>query len=244
MIIISCFKNDTEPVEKLLSAMEAEFPEISSLYYVINSKANDTISDLDLVLFRGRKYLVETMEDLHFRISPKSFFQTNSQQSYQLYRIVREYADLKGTEIVYDLYTGTGTIALFLARHCSKVVGIDFIDEAIADAERNSEANQIKNTEFIAGDIKDLLNNQLILDHGKPDLVITDPPRNGMHKDVVQALINITPAKIIYVSCNPATQARDIKMLSSHYDVVKCRPVDMFPHTLHVENIVLMKRKP
>lgn len=242
MVIISFYRDDPESVENLLSALASQFPEITSLYYVINNKANDTIGDLELVLFKGKECLEEVMEGLRFRISPKSFSQTNTQQAYQLYRIAREYAGLTGTETVYDLYTGTGTIALFLAKYCEKVVGIDCIDEAIADAGRNAEINHRKNIEFIAGDIKDLLNETFILNHGRPDVIVTDPPRTGMHKDVVQSLMNISPRRIVYISCNPATQARDIQILSPLYDVVRSQPVDMFPHTAHVENVALLER--
>lgn len=243
MVIVTLYRKDIEPVEKLLSALASQFPEITSLYYVINSKANDTIHDLDLILYKGQEYLEEIMEDLHFRISPKSFFQTNSIQTYQLYRIVREYAGLTGKETVYDLYTGTGTIALFLAKHCKKTVGIDYVDDAIADAVRNAEANHLKNTGFVSGDIKNLLHESFVENHGRPDVVITDPPRTGMHKDVVQSLLSISPRRIVYVSCNPATQARDIQILSSQYHVAKSKPLDMFPHTAHVENVALLERK-
>lgn len=243
MVIVSLYKEDIKPVEKLLSALASQFPEISSLCYVINNKANDTIHDLDIIPFIGKEYLEEIMEDLHFRISPKSFFQTNTIQTYQLYRIVREYAGLTGKETVYDLYAGTGTIALYLARHCAAVVGIDYVDDAIADAVRNSEANHLNNTKFFTGDIKNLLRESFVLNHGRPDVVITDPPRTGMHKDVVQFLLSMLPQRIVYVSCNTATQARDIQILSSQYHVVKSQPVDMFPHTAHVENVALLERK-
>ncbi|MBN1157743.1 MAG: 23S rRNA (uracil(1939)-C(5))-methyltransferase RlmD [Bacteroidales bacterium] len=242
MVIMSFFRNEPEAIEGLLSAIALRFPAIASLYYVINSKANDTITDLKPVFFRGKRYLEEVMGDLRFRISPKSFFQTNTGQAYELYRVVREYAGLSGKETVYDLYTGTGTIALFLAKHCKKVVGIDYIEEAIADAERNAEVNLLRNTEFAAGDIKDLLNDAFIKDHGPPDVIIADPPRTGMHKDVVSAIMKLAPQRIVYVSCNPATQARDIRMLSGMYHAVRSQPVDMFPHTAHVENVVLLDK--
>jgi 23S rRNA (uracil1939-C5)-methyltransferase len=244
MVIFSFFKEESEIIEKLLHAVAGQFPQIASLMYVINPKANDTLNDLEIKLFSGQDHLSEKMEDLIFRISPKSFFQTNTEQAYRLYCIVRDFAGLGGTDTVYDLYTGTGTIALFLARSCHKVVGMDYIPEAILDANRNAVNNDIQNAVFLDGDIRELLNDTLMELQGRPDVIITDPPRTGMHADVIPAIIAAGPRKIVYVSCNPATQARDIQLLSSHYRVLKVQPVDMFPHTQHVENVALLEAIP
>lgn len=244
MVIFSFFRPDTEVIDKLLNAVALEFPQITALLYVINPKANDTINDLEIKLFKGSDYLIETMEDLHFRISPKSFFQTNTDQAYKLYCIARDFAGLSGTETVYDLYTGTGTIALFMAGKCKKVIGIESIPEAIEDAKQNTLLNGIVNASFFAGDILDLLTESFTLQNGHPDVVITDPPRTGMHADVIQAIITARPRRIVYVSCNPATQARDIALLSAHYKVLKTQPVDMFPFTHHVENVALLEVLP
>ena len=216
---------------------------VKSFFYVLNSKVNDTINDLDLVLFRGNDHIMEHMEGIRFKIGPKSFYQTNSEQAYELYKVAREFAQLSGHELVYDLYTGTGTIANFVASQASRVVGIEYVPEAIEDAKVNSSINGIKNTEFFAGDMKDLLTLDFMQEHGNPDVVILDPPRAGVHEDVLQALLQVGPNRIVYVSCNPATQARDIAILDAKYEVVKIQPVDMFPHTHHVENVVLMKLK-
>jgi len=240
MVIVSFHRNEPELINQLLKAIEMQFPQVVSLMYVINPKANDTINDLEVELFAGADHIVETMEDLSFRISPKSFFQTNSEQAYRLYSVVRDFAELTGTETVYDLYTGTGTIALFLARSCTRVVGLEYVNEAVVDAIKNAEINKIGNAEFFSGDIRELLNNRFVSEHGHPDIIITDPPRTGMHADVVDAILEILPSRIVYVSCNPATQARDIEMLSSRYEVVKSQPVDMFPFTHHVENVALL----
>jgi 23S rRNA (uracil1939-C5)-methyltransferase len=210
---------------------------------VINPKANDSIFDLEVKPFSGNDFIEEEMEGLKFRISPKSFFQTNSVQAYELYKVARDFAGLQGNEIVYDLYTGTGTIANFIARNAKKVIGMEYIPEAIADAKLNSEINKIANTEFFAGDIKDMLTHDFVAHHGPPDGIITDPPRAGMHEDVVRKMLEIAPEKIIYVSCNPATQARDISILSEKYSVERVRPVDMFPHTAHVESVAKLVRK-
>lgn len=241
MIVFSFFKQDHAPMENLLNAVSNNFPQVVSLMYVINPKANDTLNDLDVELFRGQGYLTEKMEDLEFRISPKSFFQTNTQQAYRLYCIAREFAGLTGEETVYDLYTGTGTIALFLARGCRKVIGLEFVSEAVEDAKVNAQLNGIANSLFLAGDIRELLTAELMHQHGHPDVIITDPPRTGMHADVIQAIIETCAKKIVYVSCNPATQARDIQLLSTHYRLVKSQPVDMFPFTHHVENVALLE---
>jgi 23S rRNA (uracil1939-C5)-methyltransferase len=211
--------------------------------YVINGKCNDTITDLDVLLYSGKDHLVEEMEDLKFKIGPKSFYQTNSRQAFHLYSIVRDFAQLSGDDTVYDLYTGTGTIANFIARKAKKVVGIEYVAEAIEDARLNAELNGIDNVEFFAGDMKDILTEEFIGAHGTPDVIITDPPRAGMHDDVTDMMLSVEPKKIVYVSCNPATQARDLSRLSVKYDVLKVQPVDMFPHTHHVENVALLRLK-
>jgi 23S rRNA (uracil1939-C5)-methyltransferase len=240
MVIFSFFRDDHDDLEKLLIALAMQFPQITSLMYVINPKANDTLNDLDVIRFSGRDHLIESMEGLRFRISPKSFFQTNTSQAYRLYTITREFADLTGNEIVYDLYTGTGTIALFLAGNCKKAIGIENVAEAIEDANRNADLNGITNVSFFAGDIRELMNETFFIRNGYPDVLITDPPRTGMHEDVVKAILTARPRRIVYVSCNPATQARDIQLLSEHYRVLRCQPVDMFPFTHHVENVALL----
>lgn len=243
MVIITFFYDNPEERSLLLNTVKKEFPEITSLMYVINQKGNDTITDQNVILFSGRDHIKEEMEGLTFKIGPKSFYQTNSAQAYELYKVVRKFADLKGNETVYDLYTGTGTIANFVARHSNKVVGIEYVPEAIDDARINSEVNQIDNTLFFAGDIKNILNSGFIEEQGKPDVIITDPPRSGMHEDVVKAIIDAAPGRVVYVSCNPATQARDLNLMSEQYLVEKVQPVDMFPHTHHVENVVLLIKK-
>lgn len=243
MIIVVFFEDDKEKREQLLNAVKDHFPEITSLMYVINGKCNDTISDLDVHTFHGKDHLIEKMEDLQFKIGPKSFYQTNSQQAYRLYSIAREFAGLTGSETVYDLYTGTGTIANFIAKKAGKVIGIEYIPEAIEDAKINAKLNKLDNTFFFAGDMKDLLTPAFIATHGKPDVIITDPPRAGMHDDVIDTILTSAPERIVYVSCNPATQARDLNLLSVKYRISKVQPVDMFPHTHHVENIVLLALK-
>jgi 23S rRNA (uracil1939-C5)-methyltransferase len=243
MVILSFFYEDIKLREGLLSAVKKEFPEINSLLYVINSKGNDTITDQSIEMYSGREFILEQMEELKFEIGPKSFYQTNSEQACNLYKVVREFAQLQGNEIVYDLYTGTGTIANFVAKHAKKVIGIEYVPEAIEDARKNSALNNITNTVFYAGDIKSVLNNDFYLNNGFPDIIITDPPRAGMHDDVVTSINNSGAQKIIYVSCNPATQARDLALLDSKYQVTKIQPVDMFPHTHHVENVVLLKKR-
>ncbi len=241
MVILSFFRNEYQSVNKLLKALKMNFPEITSIMYVINEKANDTITDLQIKHYYGRDYIFEEMEGLKFKIGPKSFYQTNSVQAYELYKIARNFADLKGSEIVYDLYTGTGTIANFISRNTKKVIGIEYIPEAISDAKENASINNISNAYFHSGDIKVVLNSEFVKKHGKPNVVITDPPRAGMHTDVISTLLSLLPAKIVYISCNPANQARDISLLSSHYQVVKIQPVDMFPHKHHVENVILLE---
>lgn len=243
MVVVAFFYEDKPAREKLLKHLSEVFPQITSLQYVINAKKNDSISDQEVKPFSGKDCIYEEMEGLKFRISPKSFYQTNSLQAYELYKVTRDFAELKGDEIVYDLYTGTGTIANFVARKAKKVVGIEYVPVAIEDAKANSEINNIHNTEFFAGDIKDVLSNEFVEAHGKPDVIITDPPRAGMHADVVQKILDISPERIIYVSCNPATQARDIALISEKYIVEKVQPVDMFPHTAHVESVAQLIRK-
>lgn len=243
MVIAVFYLNKIEIITDLLNHIANTFPEITSLMYIVNSKANDSITDQTVIPFKGNDYLYEQMEDLKFKIGPKSFYQTNSDQAYNLYSKTREFANLTGDEIVYDLYTGTGTIANFVARKAKQVIGIEYVPEAIEDAKINSQINNISNTNFFAGDMKDLLNSDFINEHGNPDVIITDPPRAGMHKDVVDTIINAKPEKIVYVSCNPATQARDINLLDAYYKVTKVQPVDMFPHTYHVENIVLLEKR-
>ena len=243
MVIMVFYKNDKANIESLLNHLSEVFPEISSLMYIVNSKANDSISDQDVILFKGNDHIYEQMENLKFRIGPKSFYQTNSEQAYNLYSKTREFAGLTGKETVYDLYTGTGTIANFIAKEVKRVIGIEYIPEAIEDAKLNSEINNITNTAFYAGDMKDILNHEFLEVNGYPDVIISDPPRAGMHKDVVDTILKAKPEKIVYVSCNPATQARDINLLDVDYKVIKVQPVDMFPHTYHVENIVLLQRR-
>ena len=244
MLIMVFFHEDEKARVALLQHMADTFPQINSLLYIINAKANDTITDQDVHLFSGRDHIFEEMEGLKFKIGPKSFFQTNSLQAYELYKKTREMAQLTGQEIVYDLYTGTGTIANFIAHQARKVIGIEYVPEAIEDAKVNAALNNIDNTLFFAGDMKDLLNEEFMQKHGKPDVIITDPPRAGMHNKVIEAILFAAPQRIVYVSCNPATQARDVSLLTSSYKVSQVQPIDMFPHTHHVENIVLLEKNP
>jgi 23S rRNA (uracil1939-C5)-methyltransferase len=243
MVIVQFGENDPESIKVVMEFLNQKFPEITSLIYVINLKGNETFHDLDLVTFTGKDFIEEEMEGLKFRISPKSFYQTNSEQAYELYKVAREFADLKGDEVVYDLYTGTGTIANFVAKKAKQVIGIEYVEAAIEDAKLNSKLNGIANTLFYAGDMKDILNEEFIANHAKPDLIITDPPRAGMDEKVVEMLLRLEAPRIVYVSCNPATQARDVALLAEKYDVVKIQPVDMFPQTYHVENVILLSRK-
>lgn len=243
MLIVVFARPEQEKIDDLMGAIAAEFPEITSLLYVVNQKVNDTIADQEVITYRGRDYINEEMEGLQFRIGPKSFYQTNSLQAYELYKVARRMACLKPDDLVYDLYTGTGTIANFVARQVKKVVGIEYVPEAIADAKLNSEVNGIDNTIFFAGDMKDVLTDGFIAEHGRPDVMIIDPPRAGMHEDVVNVILNARPERIVYVSCNPATQARDLALMDSLYRVEEVQPVDMFPHTHHVENVVRMVRR-
>lgn len=244
MLIMVFFHEDEKARVALLQHMADTFPQINSLLYIINAKANDTITDQDVHLFSGRDHIFEEMEGLKFKIGPKSFFQTNSLQAYELYKKTREMAQLTGQEIVYDLYTGTGTIANFIAHQARKVIGIEYVPEAIEDAKVNAALNNIDNALFFAGDMKDLLNEEFMQKHGKPDVIITDPPRAGMHNKVIEAILFAAPQRIVYVSCNPATQARDVSLLTSSYKVSQVQPIDMFPHTHHVENIVLLEKNP
>lgn len=244
LMLVVVFKYEDEVLRTaLLKHIAEQFPEITSLLYVINGKCNDTITDLDVFTFKGNDYIIEEMEGLKFKIGPKSFYQTNSKQAYVLYKIARDFAMLTKNELVYDLYTGTGTIANFISHQAKQVIGIEYVPEAIEDAKYNSSLNNITNTLFFAGDMKDILTQDFINQYGRPDVIITDPPRVGMHKDVVDTILSAQPKRIVYVSCNPATQARDINLLSVKYEVCKVQPVDMFPHTQHVENVVLMKLK-
>jgi 23S rRNA (uracil1939-C5)-methyltransferase len=242
MVIMVFFHEDKKVRIALLQHIADTFPQISSLLYIINAKANDSITDQNVHAFKGNDHIFEEMEGLKFKIGPKSFFQTNSLQAYELYKKAREMAQLTGQETVYDLYTGTGTIANFIAHQARKVIGIEYVPEAIEDAKVNAALNNIDNTLFFAGDMKDLLNEEFMQKHGKPDVIITDPPRVGMHGKVIDAILYAAPQRIVYVSCNPATQARDISLLTPTYKVSRVQPVDMFPHTHHVENIVLLEK--
>ena len=242
-MVIACFAEDFPLREAFLDALSEKFPQISSLYYIINSKLNDSISDQICVLYKGDDAIYETMEGLRFKIGPKSFYQTNTLQAYNLYKVARDFAELSGNEVVYDLYTGTGTIAQFVSRMASKVVGIEYVKEAIDDANVNAAANGIENCVFYAGDMKDVLTPDFIKRNGRPDVMIVDPPRAGMHPDVVKVIMDTAPGRIVYVSCNPASQARDLAMMSDKYEIVAVQPVDMFPHTQHVENVCKLKLK-
>jgi 23S rRNA (uracil1939-C5)-methyltransferase len=243
MVILVFFYEDAEKRRELLDHIAAEFPQVTSLMYVVNSKKNDSLGDQEPVLYRGDDHLIEYLDGLKFRIGPKSFYQTNTRQALVLYQKALEFAELTGNEVVYDLYTGTGTIANFIAKHAGRVIGIEYVEEAVRDARVNSEINNIGNTRFFAGDMKDVLSEKLVAENGRPDVIITDPPRAGMHEDVVNVILMAAPEKIVYVSCNPSTQARDINLLSVDYEVKRVQPVDMFPHTHHVENVVLLKRR-
>lgn len=234
---------DKDSAMGLMKHISEEFPEITSLLYVDNQKGNDTFNDLELEVFKGNDYIFEQMDGLKFKVGAKSFYQTNTEQAFHLYSVVRDFAQLTGNELVYDLYTGTGTIANFVSRYAKHVVGIEYVPEAIEDAKVNSEINNISNTTFYAGDMKDILTESFIAENGKPDIIITDPPRAGMHPDVVNTIIQTAPHRIVYVSCNPATQARDLALLDSAYEVIAVQPVDMFPHTPHVENVVLLNKR-
>jgi len=243
MVMLQFFEEDKTKRELLLNHLAETFPEITALLYVVNQKQNDTIYDQEIICFAGRDHIFEEMEGLKFKINAKSFYQTNSEQAYELYKITRDFAGLTGEELVYDLYTGTGTIAQFVAKKAKKVVGIEAVPEAIEDAKANAINNNIENTDFFAGDMKNIFNEEFINTHGTPDIIITDPPRDGMHKDVVQQILNIAPKRVVYVSCNSATQARDLDLMQAHYKIVKTQAVDMFPQTHHVENVVLLEKR-
>lgn len=241
MVVIQFLEEQQHEREQLLDYLLAQFPQITSLQYIINNKPNDTIYDQEVICYHGRDFIYEQMEGLRFKINAKSFFQTNSTQAYELYKVTRDFAALTGEELVYDLYTGTGTIAQFVARKAKKVIGVEAVPEAIADAKENARNNQIDNVEFFVGDMKNIFNEEFIATHGTPDVIITDPPRDGMHKDVVAQILRIAPQRVVYVSCNSATQARDLALMAPMYRVVKIRPVDMFPQTYHIENVALLQ---
>lgn len=253
MVILQVTQKKMEWIEPLLQMLADKFPQLTSINYIINNKKNDTFNDLEVVTWKGNPYITELMprptgksvenDKLQFRVGPKSFYQTNSDQAYELYKIAWQLAELKGDELVYDLYTGTGTIANFVAGDAKKVIGLEYVADAIEDAKVNSRINNISNTEFFAGDIKDLLDEDFLTTHGRPDVIITDPPRGGMHEDVCNMILKAAPQRIVYVSCNPATQARDLKILSEKYEINAIQPVDMFPHTMHVENVVSLSLK-
>jgi len=243
MLIIVFWHEDKAERTALLDAILAEFPQVISLYYVINSKMNDSISDQECVLYSGQEAIYEEMEGLRFKIGPKSFYQTNTKQAYKLYSVARDFAALTGNEVVYDLYTGTGTIAQFVSAKASKVIGIEYVPEAIEDAKINAAGNNITNCEFFAGDMKDILTDAFVSEHGRPDVIILDPPRAGIHPDVAKVILNAEPERMVYVSCNPASQARDLEILCQKYEITAVRPVDMFPQTHHVENVVSLRKK-
>jgi 23S rRNA (uracil1939-C5)-methyltransferase len=243
MVIVQFGEEEKEAIGEVMAFLKDKFPTITSLLYIINTKKNETFHDLEVHTYAGQPYIEEEMEGLHFRIGPKSFYQTNSAQAYRLYQVAREFAQLSGNQVVYDLYTGTGTIANFVAGQSKQVIGVEYVEEAVKDARINSEVNGIKNTSFYSGDMKDILNEDFVKNHPSPDVVITDPPRAGMHENVVSRLNSLGASKIVYVSCNPATQARDVALLSTNYEVKAIQPVDMFPQTYHVENVVLLTKK-
>jgi len=243
MVVVQFFKDDKEKRELLLNHLATTFPDITSLQYIINEKANDTIYDQDVICYKGEDHIFEEMEGLKFKINAKSFYQTNSDQAYELYKITRDFAGLTGNELVYDLYTGTGTIAQFVAKQAKKVIGVEAVPDAITAAKENAQLNGIDNVEFYVGDMKNVFNDSFIKTHGHPEVIITDPPRDGMHKDVVNQILNISPEKIVYVSCNSATQARDLALMDAVYKVTKTQAVDMFPQTHHVENVVLLEKR-
>lgn len=241
VIMVFAFQDD-ENIEKVCDYLYSEFPEITSLVYLINNKFNDSISDLETFTYKGKEFMTESLEDKKFKIGPLSFFQTNSKQALELYRIIRDFAELKPTDIVYDLYTGTGSIAIFISVQAKKVVGVESVEAAINDAKNNAKSNNVVNTDFFAGDMVKVLTDDFVKQNGKPEIIITDPPRSGMHQNVVEQIIKISPERIVYVSCNPATQARDVSILNKYYSVVKTQAIDMFPHTQHVENVMLLKK--
>src|SRR5690606_27080570 len=243
MVIVQFGEDNPEAIEKVMSFLRETFPGITSLLYIINLKKNETFNDLEVHTYAGKDFIVERMEDLEFQIGPKSFYQTNSEQAYELYKVARDFAGLEGDEVGYDLYTGTGTIANFVAKKAKQVIGIEYVEASIEDAILNSQVNGLKNTPSYAGVMTHVFNEEFMSHHAAPDVIITDPPRAGMHEDVVNMLLNLGAPKIVYVSCNPATQARDVALLAERYEVAAIQPVDMFPHTFHVENVVLLTRK-
>ncbi|RRO17209.1 23S rRNA (uracil(1939)-C(5))-methyltransferase RlmD [Flavobacteriaceae bacterium 14752] len=243
MVLIQFYDDKPDERELILEHLKQSFPEITALLYVINQKANDTIYDQEVICYHGEEFITEVMESLKFKIDAKSFYQTNSKQAYELYKITRDFAEIQGHEVVYDLYTGTGTIAQFIAKTVKKVIGVEAVPEAIEKAKENAKTNQIDNCEFVAGDMKKVFTKAFVAKHGQPDLIITDPPREGMHKDVVKVLLDLKPQRIVYVSCNSATQARDLEILSENYKITQVKPVDMFPQTHHVENVVALELK-
>lgn len=243
MVVIQFFKEDKTKRKLLLDYIAESFPQITSLQYIINEKPNDTIYDQEVICYKGTDHIFEEMEGLKFKINAKSFYQTNSAQAFELYKITRDFAGLTGTELVYDLYTGTGTIAQFIAKHAKKVIGVESVPDAISAAKENAQFNGINNVEFFVGDMKHVFNNDFIQKHGHPDVIITDPPRDGMHKDVVSQILHIAPKKVVYVSCNSATQARDLELMDTQYKVTRTQAVDMFPQTFHVENVVLLEKR-
>ena len=243
MVVLVFFHEDVEHREALLSHLAERFPEITSLMYVINGKCNDTITDQEVLVFKGKDHIIEEMEGLRFKVGPKSFYQTNSAQAYELYKVARDFADLRPGDVLYDLYTGTGTIANFCAARCARVVGVEYVPEAIADAKVNSELNGIENTVFYAGDMKAVLDDGFVAANGRPDVIILDPPRAGVDEPVIEVILRAAPERIVYVSCNPATQARDLQLMDAAYRVEAVQPVDMFPHTHHVENVVKLVRR-
>ena len=243
MVIVVFNENDQERIVALMEMLKEKFEQITSLFYVVNTKWNDSVGDLEHVCYAGKDHIIEQMEGLQFKVGPKSFYQTNSEQAYELYKVTREFADLKGDEVLYDLYTGTGTIANFCARRAKKVVGVEYVPEAIEDAKVNSAINGIENTSFYAGDMKDVLSDDFVARNGRPDVIILDPPRAGVDERVIEVILRAAPERIVYVSCNPATQARDLQLMDGQYKVVEVQPVDMFPHTHHVENVVKLVRR-
>ena len=243
MVLIQFYENNLQSIKLIMNYLANTFPKINSLLYVINTKPNDTLYDQEIICYKGNPYITEEMEGLQFRIQAKSFYQTNSHQAYELYKITRDFAGLSGKETVYDLYTGTGTIALFVAKNAKKVIGIEAVNDAIEDAKINAKYNNLTNCAFFVGDMKNVFTEEFILNNGNPDVIITDPPRDGMHQEVIKQIINVAPQKIVYVSCNSATQARDLSLLDSHYKVMRVQPVDMFPQTHHVENVVLLEKR-
>ena len=243
MVIVVFNENDTERINALMSYLKAEFPEITSLIYMVNEKWNDSLGDREPICFAGKDHIIEEMEGLKFKVGPKSFYQTNSEQAYELYKVTRDFADLKPTDVLYDLYTGTGTIANFCARRAAKVVGVEYVPEAIEDAKINSEINNIENTVFYAGDMKDVMSDEFIARNGRPDVIILDPPRAGVDERVLEVIKRAAPERMVYVSCNPSTQARDLALLDDMYEILAVQPVDMFPHTHHVENVVKLRKR-